>query len=243
MKMDPNQYVNRLSEKMIRMVEDDDFFDVTPEDVRSLLLRSGRFFPREEIIRLRIKYDPWINDREKRFMAELGLDYYNHEITQTNRFYNNDYLVNGYSETQWRMLTQEGYFPGRMSVTHFINLCRENNDVDALEVLELKYGHIYEETNRQILLSHGLPADTPYETLTRTEIDGISFFLWKLTNDDEFVPKSKSVLVSCIRRLRNNGNATLAEQLEDKYIDFLYPDRITQEELAAAEDYFNNLFQ
>jgi len=30
----------------------------------------------------------------------LVLDYYNHEITQTNRFYNNDYLVNGYSETQ-----------------------------------------------------------------------------------------------------------------------------------------------
>lgn len=241
--MDPNQYVNRLSEKMIRMIEDDDFFDVTPEDVRALLLRGGRFFPREEIIRLRIKYAPWINDREKRFMTELGLDYYNHEITQTNRFYNNDYLVNGYSETQWRMLTQEGYFPGRMSVSHFINLCRENNDAEALEVLELKYGHIYEEANRQILLSHGLSADTPYETLTPTEIDEVSFFLWKLKNDDEFVPKSKSVLVSCIRRLRSNNNESLAEQIEEKYIDFLYPDRITQEELAAAEDYFNNLFQ
>jgi len=58
MKMDPNQYVNRLSEKMIRMIEDDDFFDVTPEDVRAFLLRGGRFFPREEIIRLRIKYAP-----------------------------------------------------------------------------------------------------------------------------------------------------------------------------------------
>lgn len=245
MSWEPSKYVNTLTEKQKRMVEDDEFFNVTSEEVRAFLLRASHIFTREEMIRFRIKYAPWIADREKRFMDELGLDYENHTITWTSSVYGKTYLVNGYTATQWKMLTQDDYFPGRSSVSFFINLCRDRNDEAALQILMLKYGHIYETANAQILTSQGIPADTPYQTLTRTHIDGMSFFLWKLLNDDNFVPISRGILVSAIRRLRSNNEDAIAEFIENKYNDFLYPDRmdpITAQEIAEAEDYFRKLF-
>ena len=72
-----------LSEKYLRMIEDDEYFDVTKEDVRGLLVRMAHHYSRDDIIKMRIKYDAWIDDKEKRLMEEFGLSYDTHEITKT----------------------------------------------------------------------------------------------------------------------------------------------------------------
>ena len=43
-----------LSEKYLRMIKDDEYFDVTKEDVKNLLLRMSHHYPREDIIKMRI---------------------------------------------------------------------------------------------------------------------------------------------------------------------------------------------
>lgn len=43
-----------LSEKYLRMIKDDEFFDVTKEDVKTLLIRMAHHYPRDDIIKMRI---------------------------------------------------------------------------------------------------------------------------------------------------------------------------------------------
>ena len=62
-----------LSEKFLRMIKDDEYFDVTKEDVKTLLKRMSHHYSRDDIIKMRIKYDAWIDDKEKRLMEEFGL--------------------------------------------------------------------------------------------------------------------------------------------------------------------------
>ena len=68
-----------LSEKFLRMIKDDEYFDVTKEDVKILLKRMSHHYSRDDIIKMRIKYDAWIDDKEKRLMEEFGLSYDTHE--------------------------------------------------------------------------------------------------------------------------------------------------------------------
>ena len=72
-----------LSEKYLRMIKDDEYFDVTKEDVKILLKRMSHHYSIDDIIKMRIKYDAWIDDKEKRLMEEFGLSYDTHEITKT----------------------------------------------------------------------------------------------------------------------------------------------------------------
>lgn len=244
----------RLNDKQKRMVEDDTFFDVTPEDVKGLLNRMTHMKkPRTEIIRMRIKYDAWIDDCEKRHMVELGLDYRQHVITTcaasvkhsagqhnslacTSRF-----IIDGYTINQWKMLTDENYVPPQRSLTCFLTYCKENNDAGALETLMLKYHDLIAQRDKKILEKQGIPLDSKYDTLTHYRIDGMTFYRWKLLNDDEFKPSKRGVLISTIQKLRDEGYVEDAELIEQKYLKFLYPqeeDPNMQEQIAVARRFF-----
>ena len=74
--MEKHLYFSKLTEKEQRMVMDDDFFDVTKDDVKRLIHRMKiHLFPKEQVIAMRKKYDLWLEDREKRIMDKYGLSY------------------------------------------------------------------------------------------------------------------------------------------------------------------------
>lgn len=93
-----------------RMLEDDSFFNVSPHDVTMLLSKMAvRQCNREEIIRIRRKYDIWLDDRESRLMAELGLDYDHHVIGKQPHEHGLslkelEFTINGYRVIEWKML-------------------------------------------------------------------------------------------------------------------------------------------
>jgi len=133
-----------------RMLEDDNFFDVTSEDVAKLLNRMTFLrCSREDVIRMRIKYDLWLNDRESQLMAELGLDYENHIIGKQPAEYGlsfsqQEFTINGYRVPEWKMLTDDDFIPS----TRQLNLARERlakiGDSAALELLDMKYKFIFD---------------------------------------------------------------------------------------------------
>lgn len=234
-----------------RMLEDDDFFNVSPHDVAMLLKKmASRQCSREEVIRIRRKYDIWLDDKESRLMAELGLDYDNHVIGKQPREYglslkDSEFTINGYRVNEWKMLTDEDYVPP----PYLLKLAQERltkiGDTAALEVLDMKYRFISENRIERILRRHGLPLDVEFESLTQTKIDGITFHLWKLLNDDEFVPKTTNQLISTIRQMREKGDEETADFLEDKYYWFLYPEKdkkVSEQEIEDARQFFREMF-
>lgn len=237
-----------LSEKCLRMIEDDNYFDVTTAEVKSLLVRMSHHYPRDDIIRMRIKYDAWIDDEEKRLMEEFGLSYDIHKITRT-RFESrmglalnhSTFYINGYSVSEWKMLTDEDYIPPIASVKNAINRFESLGDEEALEILCMKYSWMLREQERGYLAKNGLDPDTPYTSVTCVKIDGMSFYRWRLLHDDNFHPKSKSLLISAIHRLREDGYEEDAELIEDKYLNFLHPDfmELHAEDYLEAEKFFS----
>ena len=80
--MEKHLYFSKLTEKEQRMVMDDDFFDVTKDDVKRLIHRMKiHLFPKEQVIAMRKKYDLWLEDREKRIMDKYGLSYDTHTVS------------------------------------------------------------------------------------------------------------------------------------------------------------------
>lgn len=238
-----------LSEKYLRMIKDDEYFDVTKEDVKNLLLRMSHHYPREDIIKMRIKYDAWIDDNEKRLMEEFGLSYDTHQITKSaldsgrgissssfNAFY-----INGYSVTEWKMLTDEDYVPTIIVLKKTIQHVANRGDEEALEIIKMKYNWMFREQERGYLIKNGIDPNIPYTSVTRDKIDGMTLYRWRLLHDDNFQPKNKSVLVSVIHRLRKDGYDEDAELIEDKYLDFLHPDfmELHAEDYLAAEKFFS----
>ena len=238
-----------LSEKYLRMIKDDEYFDVTKEDVKNLLLRMSHHYPREDIIKMRIKYDAWIDDNEKRLMEEFGLSYDTHQITKSaldsgrgissssfNAFY-----INGYSVTEWKMLTDEDYVPTIIVLKKTIQHIANRGDEEALEIIKMKYNWMFREQERGYLIKNGIDPDIPYTSVTRDKIDGMTLYRWRLLHDDNFQPKNKSVLVSVIHRLRKDGYDEDAELIEDKYLEFLHPDfmELHAEDYLAAEKFFS----
>ncbi|MDD7001378.1 MAG: hypothetical protein PUI35_08390 [Oscillibacter sp.] len=237
-----------LSEKYLRMIKDDEFFDVTKEDVKTLLIRMAHHYPRDDIIKMRIKYDAWIDDKEKRLMEEFGLSYDTHEITKTclesGRGISStrgSFCINGYNVTEWKMLTDEDYVPTITSVKKAINRIANRGDEEALEIIKMKYNWMFREQERGYLIKNGIDPDIPYTSVTRDKIDGMTLYRWRLLHDDNFQPKNKSVLVSVIHRLRKDGYDEDAELIEDKYLDFLHPDfmELHAEDYLAAEKFFS----
>lgn len=237
-----------LSEKYLRMIKDDEFFDVTKEDVKTLLIRMAHHYPRDDIIKMRIKYDAWIDDKEKRLMEEFGLSYDTHEITKTclesGRGISStrgSFCINGYNVTEWKMLTDEDYVPTITSVKKAINRIANRGDEEALEIIKMKYNWMFREQERGYLIKNGIDPDIPYTSVTRDKIDGMTLYRWRLLHDDNFQPKNKSVLVSVIHRLRKDGYDEDAELIEDKYLDFLHPDfmELHAEDYLAAEQFFS----
>ena len=237
-----------LSEKYLRMIKDDEYFDVTKEDVKTLLLRMAHHYPRDDIIKMRIKYDAWIDDKEKRLMEEFGLSYDTHEITKTclesGRGISStrgSFCINGYNVTEWKMLTDEDYVPTIVAVKNAINRIANRGDEEALEIIKMKYNWMFREQERGYLIKNGIDPDIPYTSVTRDKIDGMTLYRWRLLHDDNFQPKNKSVLVSVIHRLRKDGYDEDAELIEDKYLDFLHPDfmELHAEDYLAAEQFFS----
>lgn len=231
------------------MIKDDEYFDVTKQEVKTLLLRMSHHYPREDIIKMRIKYDAWIDDNEKRLMEEFGLSYDTHQITKTaldsgrgisssgfNAFY-----INGYSVTEWKMLTDEDYVPTIIVLKNTIQHVANRGDEEALEIIKMKYNWMFREQERGYLIKNGIDPDIPYISVTRDKIDGMTLYRWRLLHDDNFQPKNKSVLISVIHRLRKDGYDEDAELIEDKYLDFLHPDfmELHAEDYLAAEKFFS----
>ena len=237
-----------LSEKYLRMIEDDEFFDVTKEEVKTLLVRMAHHYSRDDIIKMRIKYDAWIDDKEKRLMEEFGLSYDTHEITNTclesGRGISStrgSFCINGYSTAEWKMLTDEDYVPTIVAVKNAINRIANRGDEEALEIIKMKYSWMLREQERGYLIKNGIDPDIPYTSVTRDKIDGMTLYRWRLLHDDDFQPRNKSVLISVIHRLRKDGYDEDAELIEDKYLDFLHPDfmELYAEDYLAAEKFFS----
>ena len=237
-----------LSEKFLRMIKDDEYFDVTKEDVKILLKRMSHHYSRDDIIKMRIKYDAWIDDKEKRLMEEFGLSYDTHEITKTClesgrgiSSTRNSFCINGYSTVEWKMLTDEDYVPTITVLKNTIKHVANRGDEEALEIIKMKYNWMFLEQERSYLIMHGIDPDIPYTSVTRDKIDGMTFFRWRLLHDDDFQPKNRSILMSAIHRLRKDGYDEDAELIEDKYLDFLYPDyvAINAEDIQAAKNFFS----
>ena len=237
-----------LSEKFLRMIKDDEYFDVTKEDVKILLKRMSHHYSRDDIIKMRIKYDAWIDDKEKRLMEEFGLSYDTHEITKTClesgrgiSSTRNSFCINGYSTVEWKMLTDEDYVPTITVLKNTIKHVANRGDEEALEIIKMKYNWMFREQERGYLIKNGIDPDIPYTSVTRDKIDGMTLYRWRLLHDDNFQPKNKSVLVSVIHRLREDGYDEDAELIEDKYLDFLHPDfmELHAEDYLAAEQFFS----
>ena len=237
-----------LSEKFLRMIKDDEYFDVTKEDVKILLKRMSHHYSRDDIIKMRIKYDAWIDDKEKRLMEEFGLSYDTHEITKTClesgrgiSSTRNSFCINGYSTVEWKMLTDEDYVPTITVLKNTIKHVANRGDEEALEIIKMKYNWMFREQERSYLIMHGIDPDIPYTSVTRDKIDGMTFFRWRLLHDDDFQPENRSILMSAIHRLRKDGYDEDAELIEDKYLDFLYPDyvAINAEDIQAAKNFFS----
>lgn len=248
-----------LNDKHMRMIEDDNFYDVTKEDVKSLLLRLPSVkATREEIIKMRIKYDPWIDDAEKRLMEELGLDYRFHVITRGSlpavgvnctlpHPGCKSIYINGFTKTQWKMLTDEKYVPNMLPLIDFISRCEKANEPELVDTLVTKYKDLLDAREQKILEKNGLPLDAGFKKLTYNQIDGRSFYRWRLLFDDNFVPASKAVLFSSLAKMRNGNPSDVedAEAIEQKYLTFLYPEIDTpdmQAEVEAARTFFRELF-
>ena len=189
-----------LSEKFLRMIKDDEYFDVTKEDVKILLKRMSHHYSRDDIIKMRIKYDAWIDDKEKRLMEEFGLSYDTHEITKTclesGRGISStrgSFCINGYSTAEWKMLTDEDYVPTIAAVKNAINRIANRGDEEALEIIKMKYSWMFREQERGYLIKNGIDPDISYTSVTRDKIDGMTLYRWRLLHDDDFQPRNKSV--------------------------------------------------
>ena len=162
--MEKHLYFSKLTEKEQRMVMDDDFFDVTKDDVKRLIHRMKiHLFPKEQVIAMRKKYDLWLEDREKQIMDKYGLSYDTHTVSNlaSDRRYpgiyssykvSNFFFINGYTETEWRMLTDEDYIPTYTALSRFINICRKYNDQETLDTLLPKYHNMIFEYERARLI-------------------------------------------------------------------------------------------
>lgn len=230
-------------EKYRRMVEDDKFFDVTEEDVQRLLRKMAcAKCSREEIIRVRKKYHPLLHDREAEFMNRLGLNYDDHLIT----LHNNSAVlrVNGYTETEWRMLVDDEYLPNYKAIKIAISRVRSRGDEEAVRILNMKYCTCFASRDEQILASHDIPLDTPYSVLTCISIDGRTFNLWHLLYDPSYVP-SRQILVSQLHLLRKRGKYEEVKIIEDKYRTLLDPDgtQITEADIQEAQDFFAHFLE
>ena len=234
-----------MSDVEQRMLNDENFFNVTSNDVTGLctkMLQKG--YPIEEVHRTRTKYWDYFTDREKEMMQELGLSYEEQNISKRGP----TMLINGFTVSQWKMLTVDDCFPPRHHIQRFMNLCTKNGDEDTVNILREKYRSYFDELKKasaaNILVAHGLPVDTPYKTISAREIDGLSFFTWKLLNIDGYVPSNKSVLVSKWRQYENSGNYEMAARLEEKYFDLLHPEAPppTEDAILDAEEMFLKMF-
>lgn len=254
-KMEKHLYFSKLTEKEQRMVMDDDFFDVTKDDVKRLIHRMKiHLFPKEQVIAMRKKYDLWLEDREKQIMDKYGLSYDTHTVSNlaSGRRYpgiyssykaSNVFFINGYTETEWRMLTDEDYIPTYTALSRFINICRKYNDQETLDTLLPKYHNMIFEYERARLIHNGIDPNVKRDTVRWNSIDGMSYSRWKLLHDDNYFP-SRGILISTIKQMRGEGYAEDAERIEQKYLTYLYPnfyDTVSKEEIDAANDYFDSL--
>ena len=223
--------------KFKQMLEDDSFFDVTVEDVEKLVgLMERGGCSRDEIVRIPKKCFVFLRDKEKEFMVRLGLNYDDHSITKKGPVF----LLNGYTESQWRMLVDEDYYPAYQAISRAINTMMRLNDQEAVQTLRVKYGLYRGDRDRRILEAHGIPLDTKYEKLTTTTIDGISFNTWHLLYNDDYSP-SKSVLISILFHLRKKERYTEANAIETKYRAILHPNQtFTDDEIDEANNYFSH---
>lgn len=235
----------KLSVLEQRMLDDDAFYAVSSEEVKKLFWKMDRLkYPRQEIQRVRTKYWDYYTDSEKELMEELGLSYSEQHISKVKK----KFLINGFTVNQWKMLSVDSYFPSPRIIRQFMGECAANGDEPSLDILKKKYQTYLDDTENAsaaaILQENELPPDTPYKTISKNGIDGMSFFQWKLIHQADYVPKNKSALISAWRQIENSGDYKTAAIIERKYFDIFHPEPPppTEEALYEGEELFLKTF-
>lgn len=230
-----------------KMMFDDAFFDVTKEEAARFLTLIDRYGLHDNIrIKLHKKYAPFVPQNFTKYhnaVLSFNLMPNVHRISRTGAVI----YINGYTESEWKILTQENYSGISSSRYGMIRKkCLQRYDEKSLLVLSTKYGDILEDEkkrrNEEILISHNLPPDTQYTTLDSLHIDGITFNCWRLLHDDEYDP-SQAILISNYHFLKRIGHTDDVAYIGDKYHKKLFPKEeptFSQEEIQEAASFFDH---
>lgn len=203
----------QIRERQRRMVEDDDFMDVSPKDVRDLLAKLRKEQNTKLIQKMRIKYDHLIDDAEKRKMKEMGLNYFTHHIEYGPNY---SLIINGYTEKQWRLLNDEDFRPPDNSIFAIIQALEKQNDAAAVVFLKSKYADAFENRKRKRMARGNLPPAASSGDIDTNTIDGLSFSEWRALNDPDY-KISRQYLVRLVNKYTEQGDMETVMQLVEKY--------------------------
>lgn len=235
-----------LTEKQKRMLDDDSYFDVTPEEVKVFLHRlKAMQYPYECIVSMRRKYDAWIDDREKRCMARCGISYDEHRIEKQ---FNSSFLIDGYTEMEWRLLFDDNYCPSLSIISKGIAAFQRRGKYAEAEVIRERYQATFDELaerRRQAFLEKiNLPSDFPCEEadLRAKRADGMPIGEWRALNDPNYTPQ-KQYLTELMDRFGQRGDLDSLSRLYQKYGHII--DEANEEPeltMEEAEKVFDKLF-
>ena len=242
-----------LSHNEIKMLNDDNFFDVSPREVFAFIRKLNTLkYPRDTIVKMRIKYDAWLCDKEKEIMDRFGLDYSIHciephpaKVKLSDTVSASQIYINGYTPAQWQILTDDSYVPSNSLLMRMLNLCKKFGDDEALQILKVKYAEQIEEANAYLAKTHKLPEGIEFDDESSGLIDGLSPFAWRLLHDDDFEKPRKGFLLSTLKQMRAAGRIEEANAIEEKYFTYLHPASAEKElyaEIWKAEEYLMEMF-
>lgn len=251
MKSDNPVVVLTSNEK--RMLNDSSFFQVSKSEVFAFIRKLNMLkYPRDEVVKMRIKYDAWLCDKEKEIMDRFGLDYSTHCIEPhpakaklSDTVSASEIYINGYTPAQWQLLTDNSYVPSTSSLMRMLNRCKKYGDDEAFQILKVKYAKQIKEANSCLAKAHGLPEDISFDDETSGLINGLSPFVWRLLYDDSFEKPKKEFLLSTLKQLRDSGQIEEANAIEEKYFTYLHPavlEKKLYDEIWKAEEYLMEMF-
>lgn len=231
-----------LTEKEHRMLEDDDFWNVTESDILSLLRRMPRGkFPTEDRIYIREKYDGLFADRESEFIHELGIHSY--QDIRIDKCASCIY-INGYTAFEWKMVNDyPDFHPSLSSIRSAIKRLGQLGNEDAVDIIIEKYGRPL--SVRQIdSYSFASPHEAAqYPNYCR--IDGLTANHWRALHDDTYLP-GKAYINFLITKAVAAGDVDEESFLKTKYADLLQFDDVRilahEEAIIVFESIFGRDF-
>jgi len=209
--------------------------NVTTEELKKFL-REARIYCMCEIeTTLRSRYWRILDDPQSRLCQKLNISPSEHTIvrrSETGLLLSaniNCFFIDDYPDYVYELLFTEN--SPECATIHTVTraekfLKRTGND-DALLLLYVKCEKVCNQIEqniqdrwRRLLIRNGIPADTEYETLTRTRIDGLTFPQWRMFNDPDYNP-SKSTFVLMKQYFEKRGKPEKAAFIQSRYEECL----------------------